>query len=353
MALGPDNRYIVQSMLGEGVFGRVLRCRDRLSRELVAVKVAAREKRPQKQARREADVLIELERRDRDVSWRYFPRLLETFVHENQGICLVFQPLAMCLQELLKSGGAAGLFLKDIQAIGRQLSSGLAFMHGFGVAHTDIKCTNVMIRDDAFEVRAHPRWDSPAEAPCLDRPVEAVLIDFGGAAAPPLLDGNTCLPPEHTRPGVRVGARQIRAPEVVLGLDWSVVADMWSLGCMLMSLYTGERLFKVHNDMEHLAMMERLVEARVPAEMSRLVGRKILDKGVFFDDRGCLDWPGSAGSDAVEKVECMLPLRDQILPRHSTFLHHVRSLLALRPEDRIHAADALKTSFARTFDIVE
>eukprot|EP00971_Amphidinium_carterae_P137826 2731508-Amphidinium_carterae.2 len=28
----------------------------------------------------------------------------------------------------------------------------------------------------------------------------------------------------------RPGARQIRAPEIVLGLDWGFVVDMWSVG---------------------------------------------------------------------------------------------------------------------------
>ena len=40
-----------------------------------------------------------------------------------------------------------------------------------------------------------------------------------------------------------VQSRAYRAPEVVLGLAYSPKVDMWSLGCILMELFTGKLLF--------------------------------------------------------------------------------------------------------------
>ena len=40
-----------------------------------------------------------------------------------------------------------------------------------------------------------------------------------------------------------VQSRAYRAPEVVLGLSYSTKVDMWSLGCILMELFTGKLLF--------------------------------------------------------------------------------------------------------------
>ena len=37
-----------------------------------------------------------------------------------------------------------------------------------------------------------------------------------------------------------VSTRHYRAPEVILGLGWSFEADIWSIGCILVELITGE-----------------------------------------------------------------------------------------------------------------
>merc|ERR1711953_1159984 len=139
-------------------------------------------------------------------------------------------------------------------------------------------------------------------------------------------------------PGVRVGARHIRAPEVVLGLNWCALADMWSLGCMLASLYTGERLFKVHADAEHLATIERILQVRVPVHMVLNVCPKVAAKGLFFDQSGRVVWPDKfACSEAVEKIRSLKPLNTEILPRHRPFWELLRGLLAVNPDDRVGA----------------
>jgi len=45
---------------------------------------------------------------------------------------------------------------------------------------------------------------------------------------------------------------------VILGcIEWDMKSDIWSLACILIELYTGEMLFSVHEDLEHLAMIEK------------------------------------------------------------------------------------------------
>ncbi len=52
-----------------------------------------------------------------------------------------------------------------------------------------------------------------------------------------------------------------------IGLGWTYPADIWSVGCILIELYTGNALFITHDNMEHLAMMER-VFGPIPRHMS-------------------------------------------------------------------------------------
>jgi len=42
------------------------------------------------------------------------------------------------------------------------------------------------------------------------------------------------------------------------GLGWSYPCDMWSIGCILVEFVTGEALFQTHENLEHLAMMEKV-----------------------------------------------------------------------------------------------
>ncbi len=74
------------------------------------------------------------------------------------------------------------------------------------------------------------------------------VIDFGGA---------TRVDNEHKTH--IVNTRQYRAPEVILELGWSTPSDIWSLGCLLAELLTGNLLFGTHESLEHLTMMEHCV----------------------------------------------------------------------------------------------
>lgn len=96
---------------------------------------------------------------------------------------------------------------------GVQVLSSLAFLHGLGLIHCDLKPENIMVAD--FEV---PR---------------VKLIDLG----------SSCF--LHDRLASYVQSRSYRAPEVVLRCGYNHKIDIWSLGCILAELHTGSVLFQV------------------------------------------------------------------------------------------------------------
>jgi serine/threonine protein kinase len=45
-----------------------------------------------------------------------------------------------------------------------------------------------------------------------------------------------------------IQSRFYRSPEVLLGLPYDLAIDMWSLGCILVEMHTGEPLFSGANE---------------------------------------------------------------------------------------------------------
>lgn len=90
---------------------------------------------------------------------------------------------------------------------------------------------------------------------------EIRLIDFGSA---------TFQDEYHSSV---VSTRHYRAPEIILGLGWSFPCDIWSIGCILVEFYTGDALFQTHDNLEHLAMMEAVVDQKMPTKLVQQVNK--------------------------------------------------------------------------------
>ena len=73
------------------------------------------------------------------------------------------------------------------------------------------------------------------------------LIDLGSTI--------NSLPP----PVQRCQSLLYRAPEVSLHLPFTTAIDIWSLGCLLVEMFTAQPLLPGHNDHEILWLMERCV----------------------------------------------------------------------------------------------
>lgn len=47
-----------------------------------------------------------------------------------------------------------------------------------------------------------------------------------------------------------IQSRFYRSPEVLLGIPYDLAIDMWSLGCILVEMHTGEPLFSGANEVK-------------------------------------------------------------------------------------------------------
>jgi serine/threonine protein kinase len=231
-------RYI--ALGGKGTFGKVLLCEDRAvpvsagqAARTVAVKVVRRIRKYSESALIEADILENIARADptgASGAVRFYHRL-NWKGHE----CMVFEPLGISLFDYVKANAYRPLPLYCVQSFADQLTRTIAFLHALRIVHTDLKLENVLLATTSRLAMASKMTSARDSRPVLaPATTEIKLIDFGGA---------THLPPNAPPHAGLINTRQYRSPEVILGMPWSFPSDVWSLGCILMEIYTGELLF--------------------------------------------------------------------------------------------------------------
>jgi len=346
-------RYNVVKQLGKGTFGRVVEMWDEQERKSVAVKVVRAVDKYHREAEIESEILLEVQ--SGCSTELPIGHLLRTFASHGH-FCLVFDKLGPSLYHALRSirrdaeraaarKGArdhhekkplhAGRFfsLAQIARVARDCFRALAHLHSKRLAHTDLKPENIL-------------FAAPGRADTLSGGAGVVLIDFGGSTW------------EHEHHSSVVCTRQYRPPEVTLGCGWDESVDLWSMGCILAELWTGGVLFSTHDEVEHLALMERSLGSLPPGLVRRASGRKV-EKNFRH---GVLRWPDRAyDRDSEAHVRNQPRLKDalrgepHIAPLRwsaqlDSFHHLVWRLLEYEPEDRLSAADALRQTFVRGGD---
>ena len=140
-------------------------------------------------------------------------------------------------------------------------------LHDINLIHTDLKPENILLVQNAYQTftynRTIPSSTATVQRSARQRRVlldpEIRLIDFGSA---------TFDDEYHSKV---VSTRHYRAPEIILALPWSFACDISSVGCILAEFFTGDALFQTHDNLEHLAMMEAVVGAKIDAKLVRTV----------------------------------------------------------------------------------
>ncbi|KAM0979443.1 hypothetical protein ACFX13_015581 [Malus domestica] len=329
-------RYKIQSKMGEGTFGQVLECWDREKREMVAIKIVRGIKKYREAAMIEIEVLQQLGKHDK--GGNRCVQLRNWFDYRNH-ICIVFEKLGPSLYDFLKKNNYRSFPIDLVREIGRQLLECVAFMHDLRLIHTDLKPENILlVSQDYIKVPDYNKSSSrsPKDSSYFKRvPKSSAIkvIDFGSTTY------------ERQDQTYIVSTRHYRAPEVILGLGWTYPCDVWSIGCILVELCTGEALFQTHENLEHLAMMERVLGS-LPQHMLKRADRH----AEKYVRRGRLDWPeGAASRESIRAVQKLPRLQNLVMQHvdHSAgdLIHLLQGLLRYDPSDRLSAREALRHSF--------
>ena len=207
--------YVILSPLGAGGMGEVYRARDtRLARQ-VAIKVLP------------SSVVHDPERLSR---FHREAQILAAFNHPNIATVHGFEEYGdvHCLvmelvdgQTLAERLAAGALPIDEALQICADIAEALDAAHRRGITHRDIKPANVKVTPEG----------------------RVKVLDFG--LAKPLGPGGdpSSTQTAMTQPGVILGTTAYMSPEQLRGDPTDQRADIWSFGCLLYELLTGQRPF--------------------------------------------------------------------------------------------------------------
>ena len=116
-----------------------------------------------------------------------------------------------------------------------------------------------------------------------------------------------------------IQSRSYRAPEVILGLPYGGKIDMWSLGCVLAEMYTGEVTFQNDSEVSMLSRIEAIC-GPFPRHMiakGRNSHRIFTDSGLIYEKVSGRDAEES-GSQSGSDVGAEEDLFDVYQPKMTT-----------------------------------
>jgi serine/threonine protein kinase/tetratricopeptide (TPR) repeat protein len=228
--LGP---YEILAPLGAGGMGEVWRARDtRLDRD-VAIKVL-----PERLAQDQA-ALSRFEREAKVLAALSHPNLLGILDFGREGD-LVYAVTELLEGKTLRSRlSTTELSWREAAKIGVAVAEGLAAAHARGIVHRDLKPENVFLTADG----------------------RVKILDFGLARRDVLSSpGTESVTPtlmQETLPGTVLGTVGYMAPEQVSGEPADARSDIFSFGCLLYEMVTGNRAFPGKNAAEVIAAILR------------------------------------------------------------------------------------------------
>ncbi|KAK4520208.1 medium-chain fatty acid-CoA ligase faa2 [Mucor velutinosus] len=321
-------RYKMMRLLGQGTFGKVVECYDRVKRTFCAIKIIRAIPKYRDASKIEIRVLNSLKEHD-PINLNKCIHLIEWFDYHNH-ICMVFELLGPSVFDFLKSNEFRPFPIHHIQQFAKQILTSVAFVHELKLIHTDLKPENILLVDNTSAEAGNMYGVDPNSRILTNTDIR--LIDFGSATF------------EQDYHSSVVSTRHYRAPEIILGIGWSYPCDIWSIGCILVEFLTGDALFQTHDNLEHLAMMV-VVLGKIPAKLIKAANR---DAQKFFKD-GKLKYPDVDTTKQSKKYVRALKLLKHIVNPHNNarfqFLDLLSKMLVYDPAARITAREALRHPF--------
>ena len=292
-------RYQQLQVIGKGSFGSVFECFDHKTGRKVAIKMLRDKPKVHSQILFELDLLKMLQNDDGEE--HYIIKYIESFPFRGF-FCIVMELLSIDIYTALKYQRFIGFRKSVIQTVAKETAEALMFIHKTGIIHADIKPENILFTDKSQ--------------------TSIKVIDYGCSC----FIGKLLFS--------YIQSRYYRAPEVVFGMQYGPEIDIWSLGCVLCEMVTGQPIFAAEDETELVQMMVEIL-GPPPDFMIKSAPRA----HHYFDEKGQIKVkPNSkgkyhiAGSSTIEM---------KIKSNDPQFVLLVEGCLKWDPSERFTAVDVL------------
>ena len=271
---------------------------------------------------------------------------LQDYFFYQEHLCMVFELLTENLYQSLQHNHLQGISLNSINFIIKQLLQAIEQVHYLGIIHCDIKPENILVKIKLDKEKSD---------------ISIKLTDFGSA----------CL--KNTLIFSQVQSLFYRAPEVILGIPYTLAIDIWSIGLVTAELFLGKPLLPGYSEYDQLAKIIKII-GKIPDSMLQNANKKIFNyfffdkdkkcfilrepkKGEIFDDKNDVynnnfkipfDLKGLDDILTIKrssKIKGVSMNNSQSATDLVTFIHFLKCMLTILPEKRWSATQLLNHPF--------
>lgn len=318
-------RYQLIRAIGHGAYGVVIAASDQITGNSVAIKNIPKT----------FDDLVDAKRIVREI------RLMRHLHHPNiVSVLDVMRPPSLAefddtyiVTDLMETdlhrviNSQEVLSSDHIAYVTYQLLCAIRYIHSAQIIHRDIKPSNILINRD-----------------CLVK-----ICDFGlarGIEVAPDGSGGT-MDQALTE---YVVTRWYRAPELLLASRYTPGIDLWSIGCILVELFTRKALFPGHDHVHQLNLILQLVGSPAKDDMdfiTNVKAKKWMARQAHHEPKSLASVCPSAPADAVDLMTRLLEFDPRKRISVDDAIAHPFVAQYRKPEAEGTAASAFDFSFEK------
>lgn len=247
----PLERYKPLSIIGEGTSGAVYLCRDRLLNKKLAVKVL-------KKVAPESLVAFQKEAKTTaKLDHRNIVKILDfgATEHSSPYMVLEYRP-GKTIKKIIEDDGT--IYPPTAAVIAIEIADGLAYAHGHDIFHRDLQSGNILVN-------------------LSNDQVSVCILDFGLAKVKhqtmeaTILDGKTI-----------VGTPFYMSPDQANGKPYDSRSEIYSLGCILFEMLTGQpplvgstplETLRMHAKVEAPSILELMPPSAISEPLAKVVSK--------------------------------------------------------------------------------